>query len=115
MLKTIMAASDKRRANRLEFGILIYAKFGSYLTRIRWQFVIYFWFYRGSLPENAAGRQPRFRGKTQARQNPYLYMSAKTTQERFGVIVLLVEKNAPPPHGGNHKQDDAAKPQFNEV
>jgi hypothetical protein len=34
MLKTIMAASDKRRANRLEFGILIYAKFGSYLTRI---------------------------------------------------------------------------------
>ena len=29
------------------------------------------------MPENAAGRQLRFRGKTQARQNQHFYMSRK--------------------------------------
>lgn len=39
------------------------------LTRIRLQPALYLCLHRGSLPENTAGRQPRFRGKTQALQN----------------------------------------------
>jgi hypothetical protein len=43
------------------------------LTRIRLQLAIHFCLHRGSLPENSAGRQPRFRRKT-----PALKFSRKT-------------------------------------
>ena len=34
---------------------------------------------------------------------------------RFGVTILLVDKNAPPPHSRDHKQDDPDGTQFSEV
>jgi hypothetical protein len=54
-----------------------------HLSRIRWQFVIYFCLHRGSLPENTAGRQRRFRGQNPLpRQNQYSYMSYITDEKR---------------------------------
>ena len=60
----------KERGNQLsrprchqEIPEIIHRKVSSvHLSRIGWQFVIYFRLYRGNLTENTAGRQPRCRG-----------------------------------------------------
>src|SRR5438132_12740908 len=45
------------------------------LTRIRLQLAIYFCLHRGSLPENTAGRQPRFGAKPRPKISVKNYMS----------------------------------------
>src|SRR4030095_15317642 len=47
------------------------------LTRIRLQAAIYFCLHRGSLQENMARGQPRFRGKPRPKNSVKNYMSAK--------------------------------------
>ena len=67
---------EKERANQLspppclqELPEIIHRKVSSvYLSRIGWQFVIYFCLHKGSLPENTAGRQSRLGAKNPRHQ-----------------------------------------------
>ena len=72
-----MCNAIPRTANAATLTAIIIALY--HLTRIRLQRAIYFCLHRGSLPENTAGRQPRFRGKTCAQNfRKKLYVRRKS-------------------------------------
>ena len=64
-----------------ELPEIIHRKVSSvHLSRIGWQFVIYFCLHRGTLPENTAGRQPRLGAKNPRPKNfVENYMSGRIT------------------------------------
>jgi hypothetical protein len=79
------------------------------LTRIRLQSAIYFWLYRGSLPENTARRQPRFWG-----QNPRPKNSEKTIchvkSRSNGNVVCTHWNRLVPVHGDDYLATIAVAP-----
>jgi hypothetical protein len=62
------------------------------LHRIRLQLAIYFCLYRRSLPENTAGRQPRFGAKSAPKNFRKNYMSEQI-RDSFGLFVLQQKKS----------------------